>query len=225
MGVEPGGTILGQHRIQELVPTMAERHEEGMYAAHPLGVRVEPARDIEKVDLGFRARWRVVEPHGHARSALHAFGPLPLTVAVKRAPTGLQAVLVTQALVQHAEAHRADVLGQIRVEGGHIAGHRALGTLLRNLAQDGLREVLPLGFAVAPTAPHQAHTLRCRDILAHRGAAVVQRAGNGTHARATIPMHQNLFHISHNNPPSPHDTPPCGGLSLRSFRMPGGKFR
>lgn len=119
-----------------------------MTPTHARGVRVEPALHIEKVDLGFRTGWRVVEPDGHARRALHAFRPLPAHVAVKRTPTGLQAMFVTQALVEHAEPHRAHVLGKIGMERRHIGGDRADRTLLRDLGQDGLGEVLPLRFAV-----------------------------------------------------------------------------
>jgi hypothetical protein len=101
MALEPGGTVLGDDRIEELVPAMAERQEEGVELAPPGGLRIIPQPEVEEVDLGLLARRRVGPVRGH--------------IAVEGPPARRQPALVAQLLVQHAQVDLPDPLLQVGV--------------------------------------------------------------------------------------------------------------
>src|SRR5712691_6125469 len=76
MGLQPSRTVLAQHRVEELVPAIGERHEEGVKPTLSSRLRVEPATSVEEIDLRLLARRRVVEAHSGPCRRLDSLRPV-----------------------------------------------------------------------------------------------------------------------------------------------------
>src|SRR5438105_10744595 len=67
---------------------------------------------------------------------------------------------------------------------------------------------LPPDLVDPPTAADQSHVLAGLHVLPHRRSAVPQAMRDTADAAASVPLHQNLLHICHHDPPAPHRPPP-----------------
>src|SRR3954454_23362948 len=105
-----------------------------------LGLRVDPVADVEVIDLGFVARWRIIQAHRDARRCPQPFWPVLAGVAIEAGPADVEVLFITQPLVQHAQSHRADTLGEmlvVRADGQARVADAWPGSHLRDRGSSG----------------------------------------------------------------------------------------
>ncbi len=93
--LQPGCGVLGEHRIEELMPAVREGHQEAVHPLLPPRVGIVPPPHIEEVHLRVLAGGRIIEPHGRGRQRPHPLGPLLGYVPVERRPARPEPVLVS----------------------------------------------------------------------------------------------------------------------------------
>src|SRR5689334_20494918 len=80
---------------------------------------------------------------------------------------------------------------------------------LRSHLSDGCSScTLPAHLVDTPTAAHQPDVLTGLHVLAHRRPAIAEAVRDAADARTGVPLHQDLLHVRHSDPPAPHRPPP-----------------
>src|SRR5689334_18343619 len=100
-----------------------------------LGLRVDPVANVEVIDLGFVAGWRIIQADGDARCRPQAVWPVLAGVAIEAGPADVQVLLIAQPLVQHAQAYSANTLSEmlvVRGDGQAGIADTSLGSHLRD---------------------------------------------------------------------------------------------
>src|SRR4051794_38689436 len=94
---------------------MRERHQERRQPVPVLGLRVDPVPDVEVIDLGFFARRRIIEAHGHPRRWSQALWPVLASIAIETGPADPEVLFIAQSLVEHTQTHRTNTFGEMLV--------------------------------------------------------------------------------------------------------------
>src|SRR5437764_14078502 len=82
-------------------------------------------------------------------------------------------------------------------------------TWLRSNLGDGCTgRALPANLVDASTAAYEPDAVASMHVLAHRRPAVAEAVRNAADAAAGVPLHQDLLHVRHSDPPAPHRPPP-----------------
>ncbi len=207
MGVDPGLLVHAHHREHEQVPRVRQHHRERPHPAVLPRGRIHPGPQIAVIHLGLVARVDRRPPHDHLPPA-HLGGEMGSHVTAKTGHAGLQAVLISQPLVDHRHRHHP---------------HQGLDPLPMNLdltprrlTQPGIHQrreplphpLAPLLLAQRRAARDQPGRHRRSGVLGHRRPVHAQAGRHLLLRPARIPVLQDLDHVDHAERPPSQCLPP-----------------